>query len=39
MPQETTKRTASCPHTMKATDKDGVTYCCDCGRVLKAINR
>ncbi|MGE8128911.1 hypothetical protein ACQKQD_18220 [Methylobacterium sp. NPDC080182] len=23
-----------CPHTMKATDGLGVTYCCDCGKMM-----
>lgn len=24
-----------CPHTMKAKDRNGETYCCDCGTVTK----
>lgn len=24
----------ACPHTMKATDRDGTVYCCDCGKVI-----
>lgn len=24
----------ACPHTMKATDGSGATYCCDCGKAL-----
>lgn len=25
----------ACPHTMKAEGRDGVIYCCDCGKIIK----
>ena len=25
-----------CPHTMKAEDRDGTVYCCDCGKTYAA---
>jgi hypothetical protein len=38
-PEHSKRANQSCPHTMVATDKYGVTYCCDCGKALKAANR
>jgi uncharacterized Zn finger protein (UPF0148 family) len=26
---------AKCPHTMKAEDRDGTVYCCDCGKTIR----
>lgn len=30
---------SQCSHTMKRKDRDGVIYCCDCGKLLSAANR